>query len=161
MKRNYIKEINNDKIKYYIDRGYIDVEDDVKFKYIVEILRLFKINVKAWMRGGYILNDNEAIMFTKAQNLDWNDTFDNEYMYELCVSQKDKTIATRNDYWGDRTIYIFRKEINDDYKFMGCFKQDEDKIKKLFSKGIKNQRPYKKIGTKIKLNKFQKNKQAL
>lgn len=150
-------EINEEKINYYIKRGYIDIDDHVKFKYIVEILRLFNIKVNDWMRGSYILNENEGIMFTKVKNENWTDTLDDQYMYELCNSQEDKKIDKRNDYWGDKTIYIFRKELNDDYEFIGCFKQDENKIEELFDKGIKNQRPYKKIGSRVNLTKFNKN----
>ena len=86
------------------------------------------------MKGSYILNENEGIMFTKVKNKNWTDTLDDQYMYELCNPQADKKIAKRNDYWGDKTIYIFRKEVNDDYEFIGCFKQDEKKIEELFNK---------------------------
>ena len=138
-------DIDEKKISYYIKRGYIDVKEHAKFKYIVEILRLFNIKVNGWMKGSYILNENEGIMFTKVQNENWTDLLDEEYMYELCNPQENKTIAKRNDYWGDRIIYIFRKEFNDDYEFVGCFMQDENKIEELFAKGVKNKRPYKKL----------------
>jgi hypothetical protein len=147
-------EIDEEKINYYIKRGYIDVEDHAKFKYIVEILRLFNIKVNGWMRGGYILNDNEGIMFTKVQNENWTDTVDEQYMYERFNVQTDTAIAKRNEYWGDKIIYVFRKEPNDDYEFIGCFQQDENKLDELFDKGIKNERPYKKIGSKVDLSKF-------
>ena len=147
-------EINQEKIEYYVKKGYIDVSEHAKFKYIIEILRMFNINVNGWMRGGYILNENEGIMFTKTQSENWTDTIDEEYMYECCNPIKDRTIAKRNDYWGDKIIYVFRKEANDDYEFIGCFKQDENKIEELFSKGIKDQRPYKRIGTRVDLSKF-------
>ena len=41
----------------------------------------------------------------------------------------------------------FPKEIRDDYEFIVCFRQEADnkRLKELFEKGIKNQRPYKKI----------------
>ena len=106
------------------------------------------------MKGSYILNENEGIMFTKVQNKNWTDTLDDKYMYELCNPQEDKKIAKRNDYWGDKTIYIFRKEHNNDYEFIGCFQQDEKKIDELFAKGINNKRPYKKIGSRLNLTKF-------
>ena len=147
-------EINEEKINYYLKRGYIDVDDHAKFKYIVEILRLFNIKVNGWMKGSYILNENEGIMFTKVKNKNWTDALDDQYMYELCNPQADKKIAKRNDYWGDKTIYIFRKELNDDYEFIGCFKQDEKKIEELFDKRIENQRPYKRVGTRVYLTKF-------
>lgn len=147
-------EINEEKINYYINKGYIDVADHAKFKYIVEILRLFNVKVNGWMKGSYILNENEGIMFTKVQNENWVDTLDEEYMYECCDEQATMPIAKRNDYWGDKKIYIFRKEVNDDYEFIGCFRQDEDKIEKLFDKGIINQRPYKKISERIDLTRF-------
>ena len=147
-------EINEEKINYYIKRGYIDIEDHAKFKYIVEILRLFNVNVEGWMKGGYILNENEGIMFTKVKNENWTDTVDDQYMYERCDAQANISIAKRNDYWGDKTIYVFRKECNDDYEFIGCFKQDENKIEELFVKGIKNERPYRRIGQRVDLTKF-------
>ena len=147
-------KMNEEKINYYVNKGYIDVADHAKFKYIVEILRLFNVNVKGWMRGSYILNENEGIMFTKVQNENWTDTLDEQYMYEHCNPQGDKKIAKRNDYWGDKTIYIFRKEVNDDYEFIACFKQDEKKIEELFNKGIENQRPYKKVGSRVYLTTF-------
>ena len=149
-------EINEEKIKQYIERGYIDTNDHAKFKYIVEILRLFNIKVDGWMRGSYILNKNEGIMFTKIKNENWTDTIDEQYMYELCSAQEDKPIARRNDYWGDKTIYVFRKELNDDYEFIGCFKQDVNKIDELFRQGVNNQRPYKKISSRVDLTKFNK-----
>ena len=147
-------KMNEEKINYYVNKGYIDVADHAKFKYIVEILRLFNVNVKGWMRGSYILNENEGIMFTKVQNENWTDTLDDQYMYEHCNPQADKKIAKRNDYWGDKTIYIFRKEFNDDYAFIGCFKQDEEKIEELFNIGIENQRPYKKVSSRVYLTNF-------
>lgn len=151
-------QIDEEKIKYYIERGYIDVDDHAKFKYIVEILRLFNVKVEGWMKGGYILNDNEGIMFTKVQNENWTDTLGEQYMYECCEAQADKTIATWNDYWGTKTIYVFRKEIGDDYEFVGCFKQEEDKkrLNELFAQGIRNQRPYAKIDSRVNLTKFNK-----
>ena len=36
-------EINEEKIKHYIERGYIDTNDHAKYKYIVEILRFINI----------------------------------------------------------------------------------------------------------------------
>lgn len=150
-------EIDEEKIDYYIKIGYIDINDHAKFKYIAEILRLFNVNVKGWMRGSYILNENEGIMFTKVQNENWTDTLDDQYMYECCDTQANIPIAKRNDYWGNKTIYIFRKEVDDDYEFIGCFKQDEKKIEELFAKGIKNQRPYKKIASRVDLSKFNNN----
>ena len=149
-------EIDEEKIKYYIERGYLDSDDHAKFKYIVEILRLFNIKVDGWMKGSYILNENEGIMFTKVKNENWTDTIDEQYMYELCNPQENKQIARRNDFWGDKTIYIFRKELNDDYEFIGCFKQDENKIDELFGKGVINQRPYKKIDSRVDLTRFNK-----
>lgn len=147
-------EIDEEKINYYIKRGYIDIEDHAKFKYIVEILRLFNVNVNGWMKGSYILNENEGIMFTKVKNENWTDTVDDQYMYERCDAQANIPIARRNDYWGDKTIYVFRKENNDDYEFIGCFKQDENKIEELFAKGIKNERPYRRIDQRVDLTKF-------
>ena len=38
-------QIDESKIDYFIKRGYIDIADHTKFKYIVEILRLFNVNV--------------------------------------------------------------------------------------------------------------------
>lgn len=147
-------KIDEEKVNYYIEKGYIDITDHAKFKYIVEILRLFNVNVKGWMRGSYILNENEGIMFTKVQNENWTDTLDDQYMYECCDTQANIPIAKRNDYWGDKKIYVFRKEYNDDYEFIGCFKQDEEKIEELFNKGIENQRPYKKVGSRVYLTNF-------
>lgn len=147
-------KIDREKIKYYIEKGYIDAEEHVKFKYIVEILRLFKINVNGWMKGSYIINDNEGIMFINVQNKDWTDTIDEEYMYELCNKQKDIVIEKRNDYWSNKIIYVFYKAKNDDYEFIGCFKQDQEKIEELFNKGIRNQRAYKKIGSRLNLKNF-------
>lgn len=150
-------EIDEEKINYYKKRGYIDIDDNAKFKYIVEILRLFNINVNGWMKGSYILNDNEGIMFTTANTMNWTDKIDDEYMYERCDTYIGNQIAEWNEYWGNKTIYLFRKEKNDayvGYKFMGCFRQDREKIKELFSKGIIDERPYKKIGSRIDLTKF-------
>ena len=74
--------IDEEKVDCYIKRGYIDIDDNAKFKYIVEILRLFNVNVDGWMKGSYILNENEGIMFTKVSNENWIDTVDEQYMYE-------------------------------------------------------------------------------
>ena len=150
-------EIDEEKIDYYIKRGYIDVNDHAKFKYIVEVLRLFNVNVDGWMKGSYILNENEGIMFTRVQNEDWTDTVDDEYMYERYNTsniQNNIPIQKRNDFWGDKTIYVFRKESDDGYEFIGCFKQDIDKIEELFAKNIINERPYKKINSRVDLTKF-------
>lgn len=146
--------IDEEKIDYYIKRGYIDIDDHVKFKYIVEILRLFNINVDGWMKGSYILNEHEGIMFTKVSNENWTDTVDDQYMYERYNTQDNNPIAKKNDFWGDKTIYVFRKENDDGYEFIGCYKQDEDKLEKLFAKNIVKERPYKKIGSRIDLTKF-------
>lgn len=53
----------------------------------------------------------------------------------------------------------FPKEIRDDYEFIGCFRQEADnkRLKELFEKGIKNQRQYKKISSRVDLSKFNKN----
>ena len=71
-------QIDESKIDYFIKRGYIDIADHTKFKYIVEILRLVNVNVDGWMRGSYILNENEGIMFTKVSNENWTDTIDDQ-----------------------------------------------------------------------------------
>lgn len=147
-------EINQEKINYYINRGYINTDDDVKFKYIVEILRLFNVKVNGWMKGGYILNEKEGIMFSKADNINWNDKVDDKYMYECCSSQIGKRIEKVNKYWGEKIIYIFRKENKEGYKFIGCFKQDTEKLEELFDKEIIDERPYKRVGTEINLKKF-------
>lgn len=153
-------EINQEKIDYYINRGYIDVSDHAKFKYIVEILRLFNIKVNGWMKGSYILNENEGIMFTKVQNENWTDTLDEEYMYECCDTQANIPVSNWNEYWDKKTIYVFRKEFEDGYEFIGCFQQEESikRLNELREQGIINQRPYKKIGTQLNLSKFNKSK---
>lgn len=152
-------EIDEEKINYYIKKGYLDIDDHAKFKYIVEILRLFNIKVNGWRKGDYILNENEGIMFTNVQNENWTDTVDDQYMYECYNSQKNIQIGNWNEYWDNKTIYVFRKEIRDDYEFIGCFRQEADnkRLKELFEKGIKNQRPYKKISSRVDLSKFNKN----
>lgn len=147
-------EIDEGKIEYYIKRGYIDANDHAKFKYIIEILRLFNVNVNGWMKGSYILNENEGIMFTKVENEDWIDTVDDQYMYERYNTQDNTPISKRNEFWGDKTIYVFRKESDDGYEFIGCYRQDEDKIEELFAKKIINERPYKKVDTRVYLTRF-------
>ena len=76
-------EIDNEKIKSILKKGTLTTDDEVGFKYIVEILKLFNINVKMWMKGSYILNNNEGIMFTKEQSLDWSDEVSDNYFYEI------------------------------------------------------------------------------
>lgn len=39
-------EIDNEKIKSILKKGTLTTDDEVGFKYIVEILKLFNINVK-------------------------------------------------------------------------------------------------------------------
>ena len=93
-------------------------------------------------------------MFTKVSNENWTDTVDDQYMYERYNTQDNKPIAKRNDFWGNKTIYVFRKENADGYEFIGCYKQDEDKLEELFEKNIVKERTYKKIGSRIDLTKF-------
>lgn len=75
-------------------------------------------------------------------------------IYERYNTQDNMPIAKRNDYWGNKTIYVFRKENNEGYEFIGCYKQDEEKLEELFTKNIIKERPYKKIGSRIDLTKF-------
>ena len=137
-----------------LEKGKLEVKDHIKFKYIVEILRLFNIHVDGWMKGSYILNEKEGIMFTRNDNAYWKDKFDDEYMYEKCIAQEEKNIEDVNWYWGERKIYIFRKENDAEYEFMGCFVQDPKKLKQLRAQGICNERPYKKIGEEVILTKL-------
>ena len=146
--------IDDEKINYYRQRGYIDIDDHAKFKYVVEIIRLFNIYVRGWMKGFYPINENEGIMFINNKSKRWTDTRDDEYIYERCDIFENRRIAKRNEYWGDKTIYVFRKENNDGYEFIGCFKQDEEKIEELFAKNIIDQRAYRKVGSRIALTKY-------
>lgn len=129
-------EIDNEKIKSILKKGTLTTDDEVGFKYIVEILKLFNINVKMWMKGSYILNNNEGIMFTKEQSLDWSDEVSDNYFYEIYKNTNER-IERYNEYWGKRIIYIFRKN-KDEYKFIGVYQQDLEKIDELFLKGINN-----------------------
>lgn len=142
-------EIDNEKIKSILKKGTLTTDDEVGFKYIVEILKLFNINVKMWMKGSYILNNNEGIMFTKEQSLDWSDEVSDNYFYEIYKNTNER-IERYNEYWGKRIIYIFRKN-KDKYKFIGVYQQDLEKIDELFLKGINNKRPYKKISNVLRL----------
>ncbi len=142
-------EIDNEKIKSILKKGTLTTDDEVGFKYIVEILKLFNINVKMWMKGSYILNNNEGIMFTKEQSLDWSDEVSDNYFYEIYKNTNER-IERYNEYWGKRIIYIFRKN-KDEYKFIGVYQQDLEKIDELFLKGINNKRPYKKISNVLRL----------
>ena len=142
-------EIDNEKIKSILKNGTLTTDDEVGFKYIVEILKLFNINVKMWMKGSYILNNNEGIMFTKEQSLDWSDEVSDNYFYEIYKNTNER-IERYNEYWGKRIIYIFRKN-KDEYKFIGVYQQDLEKIDELFLKGINNKRPYKKISNVLRL----------
>lgn len=142
-------EIDNEKIKSILKKGTLTTDDEVGFKYIVEILKLFNINVKMWMKGSYILNNNEGIMFTKEQSLDWSDEVSDNYFYEIYKNTNER-IERYNEYWGKRILYIFRKN-KDEYKFIGVYQQDLEKIDELFLKGINNKRPYKKISNVLRL----------
>lgn len=142
-------EIDNEKIKSILKKGTLTTDDEVGFKYIVEILKLFNLNVKMWMKGSYILNNNEGIMFTKEQSLDWSDEVSDNYFYEIYKNTNER-IERYNEYWGKRIIYIFRKN-KDEYKFIGVYQQDLEKIDELFLKGINNKRPYKKISNVLRL----------
>ena len=139
--------IDIDKINKIKDKGTLSIDDDVTFKYIPEILRLFNINVKMWMKGSYILNDNEGIMFTKSNHKLWKDEKEENYFYEIYGNDNTK-IDRVNNYWDKKVIYIFRKE-DDLYRFIGVYQQDLTKIDELFSKGINNKRPYKKISNQL------------
>ena len=141
-------EIDNEKIKSILKKGTLTTDDEVGFKYIVEILKLFNINVKMWMKGSYILNNNEGIMFTKEQSLDWSDEVSDNYFYEIYKNTNER-IERYNEYWGKRIIYIFRKN-KDEYKFIGVYQQDLEKIYEQFLKGINNKRPYKKISNVLR-----------
>ena len=142
-------EIDNEKIKSILKKGTLTTDDEVGFKYIVEILKLFNLNAKMWMKGSYILNNNEGIMFTKEQSLDWSDEVSDNYFYEIYKNTNER-IERYNEYWGKRIIYIFRKN-KDEYKFIGVYQQDLEKIDELFLKGINNKRPYKKISNVLRL----------
>ena len=146
-------KIDDEKINKIKQKGYLSVEDDIRFNNIPEILRLFDINVKGWMKGYYILNENEGIMFTNESAKNWNDEHDDKYFYEIYNDDNDnKTtkIDRINTFWGKKSIYIFRK-FKDGYKFLGVYKQDPKKIDLLFFRHIYNKRPYKKMSDKLKL----------
>ena len=148
MERKTELNIDMNKINSILEKGTISIDDNYTFKYIIEILRLFGIRKKMWMKGSYILNNNEGIMFTKASSKDWSDEVDDNYFYE--INNSDEHIERINEYWGTKIIYIFRKN-NDEYRFIGIYQQDFDKIDELFSKGIYNKRAYKKISETLKL----------
>ena len=142
-------QIDENKIEKIISKGTLSSKDDIEFKYIVEILKLFNINVKMWMKGSYILNNNEGIMFTKASATDWADEIDDNYFYEI-YKTSNTHIEKENKYWGNKKIYIFRKNKNN-YKFLGVFQQDMKRLDELFANKIYNKRPYKKIDDILKL----------
>ncbi len=142
-------DIDTKKINEIRKRGKLTVEDDIGFNYIVEILRLFNVNVKMWMKGSYVLNDKEGIMFTKADANFWADENRGDYFYEVVKDSKGP-IARVNEFWGNKQIYIFRKE-DKEYKFIGVFRQNPNKLDELFDIGIVNKRPYEKIGEEVKL----------
>ena len=105
-------KIDDEKINKIKQKGYLSVEDDIRFNNIPEILRLFDINVKGWMKGHYILNENEGIMFTNESAKNWNDEHDDEYFYEICNGDKNAKIDKENKFWGNKSIYIFKMAIN-------------------------------------------------
>ena len=142
--------IDEEKINKIKQKGYLSVEEDICFNNIPEILRLFDINVKGWMKGYYILNDDEDIMFTNENAKNWSDEQDDKYFYEICNVDNNEKIDKFNEFWGNKSIYIFRK-FKDGYKFLGVYKQDLKKINLLFFRHIYNKRPYKKIDDKLVL----------
>ncbi|MBP6880624.1 hypothetical protein KBC31_03285 [Candidatus Saccharibacteria bacterium] len=116
-------------IEDVINQGYISIDDDIRFKYHVEVLRLFGKNFKAHMQATYKLDENWRVWFPKLYR---NGDFINELlnadktfeMNQLPTSSIASQKYFPRDEPGERIIFAhFKNRIANEkyYKFVGVF----------------------------------------
>ncbi|MDD4375533.1 MAG: hypothetical protein PHR25_02010 [Clostridia bacterium] len=146
--------------KFYIDKGYIDFEENVKFRTVKEVSDLFNMGYKegsqvTFKHTGF---DNEYFWCPKLK-LNNNDfgksipytneiTLDGKYIYE---SSKEKSFKFANDILNDSTqtrfVFGYYRDSSGEnmYKFRGVFELDIDKTKEMIENKI-----YKRVWKKTK-----------
>lgn len=114
---DYEKEFS---INRYLEKGYIDANENSLFRVSVDICNCFGYSYKAWMKGGvnHPIKDNVLIWFPKLyEHGEWDNqiTLDEEYIYETNINEKKNNEMI--NYW-----------INDPRDVRYCFGQYKDNL---------------------------------
>lgn len=158
-------DINEKRLSYYINKGYIEFKDDVKFRTIFEITNLFNKNYKGYQRGDFKTGfDNEIVWCPtlylengderKYKNNNWINRIseDHSYIYERKKENNDEAVeyALENENQFIRFVFPRYKDPSGElmYKYRGKFVLDKELTKKEQCK------VWKKIGDKIDLTKY-------
>ena len=135
--------INEDVVKIVIERKYISIGDNFRFKRIVDVLRIFGLELKSYKRGIYYLDSNYSVWFpsmaiekegkkysTNSYNWinylldDWNEIKETNYNEEVKMSNIEIDHAFR---------IVFAKTIDplgiSAYRYLGVYKFHELDIK--------------------------------
>lgn len=157
-------DVNYNKPQYYIDLGYIDTKDDIKFRTIQETSELFNKGYTATQRAYYAdkINSNIRVWCPKLKlnNFDYGVRYDNEItldgqiIYESCKENNkefiDDVIVGKHKFLNIRYVFAkFRDSSGEDmYRFRGVFELDKEAT----VRGQK--RVWRKIGDRIELRQY-------
>lgn len=131
-----IKEREHERDKY-IEKGYIDVDDNVAFKRIYEACNIFGHNYKGFYKGGtkHPYRDDVTLWFPKINaNRDWINTIstDEEYIFERPADPNQIEEHMNYHLTSDihkRIVFAYEGDINNQlmYRFKGKYEIDVQK----------------------------------
>ncbi len=128
--------INEDIVKTVIERKYISIGDNFRFKRIIDVLKIFGVELKGYQRGIYYFDSNYSVWFpsmaiekegkkysTNSYNWinylseDWNEIKETNYNNEVIMSNIKPDYAFR---------IVFAKTIDplgiSAYRYLGVYK---------------------------------------
>jgi len=126
---------------YYIEKGYIDLSDDVAFKKIYEACNCFGHSYKGYQSGGakHAVESDVLLWFPKfyENNTDWDNQISADGKV-ITERNKKSIIFQENDEWSTKRIVVFAHEPDENdklmYRFKGVFKYDGNQRKPICRK---------------------------
>lgn len=143
MKCKWLEKINYRKkfdLKRYIDKGYIDINDNAIFFRSRDICNCFGRNYKGWIKGTskHKYNENVDLWFPNLyKKQEWKNEIsqDDNIICEYNINKDKNEICLKNWLNSTRQIrYVFAKYKNNDfgkelYHFKGVYKLNQERTK--------------------------------
>lgn len=148
--------------QYCIDKGFIDVDDNIEFRTIRDVSDLFNKHYKGFRRSWIKIYDDwktVASCFKMPENTLYKNTLSsdgNTFYYSLKennhINKKSAVTSIINHEM--QTTYLFLKYPNTTgYKFIGVFEKDVDAMRKSIDK-CEYKVIYNKISNRLNLKQF-------